>query len=238
MELRARLYCKYCYTTHANWHVMAEKDYGKTVVLCERCEHTSVLMLIFNVNESQYALRIVRNEPPCDCGPFGIIGFNEATGKVEVLSASFRRWLLDQVKRNDPVGDLAKDFARDCRKKWRRKLPPLPKLITPESLRPYLRNRGACEGALAALTKAEREWRKEEIETSGMKYLRHVDPQGADAPMQPLQPQVAAPDLDRAEAVPGVLQQVVEQTARPQDPARETSREAHMNRASAGLELP
>jgi hypothetical protein len=28
---------------------------------------------------------------------------------------SFRSWLLEQVERNDPVGDLARDFQQDIR---------------------------------------------------------------------------------------------------------------------------
>lgn len=93
-KFRTRLYCKYCYTTHADWHLMAKEDYGKdnrnTIILCGKCEHTSMVMLIENVNESKRALRVIRDEPPRDCGPFGIIGFNKETGYVEVLSPSKR----------------------------------------------------------------------------------------------------------------------------------------------------
>ena len=82
---RARLYCKYCSNLHSDWHLMAKADYGiHTVVLCGKCEYTSKVMLIDNVNDSKRALRAIRDEPPCDCGPFGIIGFNKKTGKVEV----------------------------------------------------------------------------------------------------------------------------------------------------------
>ena len=60
-----------------------------------------------------------------------------------------------------------------------------------------------------------------------MSYLSHVDPQGADAPVQPLQPQVAAADADRAESsARRCRQQVLEQTARSQGEAREESRAA------------
>lgn len=86
-RLRTRLYCKYCYNTHSDWHLMRKADYGteNTIVLCGRCEHTSMLMLIDNVNESKPALKIIRDEPACDCGPFGVIGFDPTTGTVHRL---------------------------------------------------------------------------------------------------------------------------------------------------------
>ena len=84
---RARLYCKYCYSVHSDWHRLAREDYGgeNTIISCGKCDHTSKVMLIDNVNDSKRALRQVRDEPPCDCGPFGMIGFNKKTRRVEPL---------------------------------------------------------------------------------------------------------------------------------------------------------
>jgi hypothetical protein len=75
---------------------MRKEDYGvqnkNTVVLCGRCEHTSILMLIDNVNESWRALRMIKNEPAIDCGPFGIFGFDrqrrEVTQKPRLAAVS------------------------------------------------------------------------------------------------------------------------------------------------------
>jgi len=36
-------YCKYCYTTHRDWWQMKQEDYGRDdIVLCGKCEHTSM----------------------------------------------------------------------------------------------------------------------------------------------------------------------------------------------------
>ena len=49
-KARKRAYCKYCYTTHANWWLMDRDDYfipndpddaGLEMFLCGDCEHTS-----------------------------------------------------------------------------------------------------------------------------------------------------------------------------------------------------
>jgi hypothetical protein len=45
-ELHTRLYCKYCYTTHTDWYLMPKDQYGdNAVVLCGKCEYTSLLEL-------------------------------------------------------------------------------------------------------------------------------------------------------------------------------------------------
>ena len=37
-------YCKYCYTTHRNWWRMPASAYGdEPIILCGRCEHTSLI---------------------------------------------------------------------------------------------------------------------------------------------------------------------------------------------------
>lgn len=65
---------------------------------------------------------------------------------------SFTRWLLQQAGRDDPIGDLAGDVARDW--EWPANSRSLGRLLV------YLRNRGACEDAIAALRAAWREWQE------------------------------------------------------------------------------
>jgi len=65
---------------------------------------------------------------------------------------SFTRWLLQQADRDDPIGDLASDVTRDP--DWPARSKSLNRLLV------YLRNRGACEGAIAALQAAWREWQE------------------------------------------------------------------------------
>lgn len=65
---------------------------------------------------------------------------------------SFRRWLLVQVDRDDPVGDLARDTAEEggC---WSRG-------HAPSGLRRHMEDvHNAFPPALAALDRAEAEWR-------------------------------------------------------------------------------
>lgn len=62
----------------------------------------------------------------------------------------FYAWLAQQVRRDDEIGDLARD-ARDD--------PRLPG--HPHSLIPYLRTRNATPSVLAAAEYALREWRAE-----------------------------------------------------------------------------
>ena len=75
---------------------------------------------------------------------------------------AFRRWLKQQEGRNDPVGDLAGDVARDHG------------LIRANQslneLYSWLRINGACQGALQSLIEAYREW-----QTSGNTYRQTRD---------------------------------------------------------------
>jgi hypothetical protein len=67
---------------------------------------------------------------------------------------SFRRWLLHQQSRRDPVGDLARDTAQDVRDGFRR-------WDSVVALRGRMKKLGACDGALEALARAQREWKRE-----------------------------------------------------------------------------
>lgn len=58
-------------------------------------------------------------------------------------------WLKKQIKRQDPVGDLSRDAARD---------PDFPKKGIREMYLDYLRIKGACEAARKAFRKAWREY--------------------------------------------------------------------------------
>ena len=46
-RLNERFYCKYCYTTHSDWHLMDRSEYIRgdegRIVLCGKCEHTSLV---------------------------------------------------------------------------------------------------------------------------------------------------------------------------------------------------
>ena len=68
------------------------------------------------------------------------------------MRESFTKWLLQQAGRDDPVGDLASDVARDP--DWLVSGRGLSGFLT------YLRNRGACDGAIAALQQAWSEWQE------------------------------------------------------------------------------
>ena len=74
---------------------------------------------------------------------------------------TFQHWLLAQRHRQDPVGDLERDFRQDLKDGRTEDEPPSPKRITPGALRAYLQSRGASEGAREALARAAREfgWR-------------------------------------------------------------------------------
>ncbi len=68
------------------------------------------------------------------------------------MTGAFTDWLLQQADRDDPVGDLASDVARDP--DWPASSRSLSRLLV------YLRNRGACEGAIQALRTAWGEWQQ------------------------------------------------------------------------------
>jgi uncharacterized protein YozE (UPF0346 family) len=65
---------------------------------------------------------------------------------------TFTEWLLRQADRADPVGDLAGDVTRDP--DWPTSGRGLSRFVV------YLRNRGACDGAIAALRAAWCEWQE------------------------------------------------------------------------------
>ena len=63
---------------------------------------------------------------------------------------SLKSWLLSQHRRDDVVGDLARDVRQD---------PSFPKgTVGNLTLRLYLRDHGACYGAVSALSTAWKEW--------------------------------------------------------------------------------
>jgi len=64
-------------------------------------------------------------------------------------SHSFTGWLKRQHRRNDPIGDLARDVLRD---------PNWPRGRTLKPFLEYLTRQGASERARAALEKAWREY--------------------------------------------------------------------------------
>lgn len=74
----------------------------------------------------------------------------EAYDQQQVHHIPFRRWLRAQEKRDDPVGDLAQDMARDS--KQQRPNPSLNELYH------HLRIQGASREALRTLIEAYREW--------------------------------------------------------------------------------
>jgi len=60
---------------------------------------------------------------------------------------NFYTWLRKQQKRDDPIGDLARDAMRDTK---------FPRELC--EVRVYLRSAGACEGALTAFNNARKEF--------------------------------------------------------------------------------
>lgn len=66
---------------------------------------------------------------------------------------TFTTWLLGQVKRHDPVGDLARDVEHDRSENgWRG--------TCVGGLRRRMERLGACDSALATLHDAEQEWHR------------------------------------------------------------------------------
>lgn len=65
------------------------------------------------------------------------------------MRISFRAWLLDQSRRDDPVGDLARDVSSDKHNKARSAF----------GLRQHLFRVGAFDNAFDALRTAEHEWK-------------------------------------------------------------------------------
>lgn len=75
-----------------------------------------------------------------------LVSQNQERFKEMSKRNSFYSWLMKQVERNDPVGDLAQDVKRDSdapkyafrEKRWRK----------------HLKENNACDGAFVALTRA------------------------------------------------------------------------------------
>lgn len=82
------------------------------------------------------------------------------TADRAVKNIAFCRWLRQQVERDNPIGDLARDFVGDKRGvlQWfRAETWPNPSL---NQLYTMLRFRFACSEALDALIEAYREWQQ------------------------------------------------------------------------------
>jgi hypothetical protein len=76
---------------------------------------------------------------------------------------TFLAWLKSQVKRDDPVGDLARDEteAQHLYKNGFERYGQTPKTNLLSEMRNHLYHIGACTGAINALEKAWEEWCKE-----------------------------------------------------------------------------
>ena len=72
---------------------------------------------------------------------------------------SFKTWLLNQQHRDDPVGDLARDAARD--KRFPRRDAKFRTLVR------HLEEQWAIPGALEALHRAWEEWAELQTQTPG-----------------------------------------------------------------------
>jgi hypothetical protein len=68
------------------------------------------------------------------------------------MTLTFTRFLRRQRRREDPVGDLARDWIADVGRGKPRGAYKLPALLR------YLEDRNACQGALDAAEHAWREW--------------------------------------------------------------------------------
>jgi uncharacterized protein YozE (UPF0346 family) len=71
---------------------------------------------------------------------------------AEETSVTFKAWLMLQMKRDDPVGDLALDVHQD--RTW-------PTTQDMVKLRQYVVKRGTLENALTALDRAYSEYQKQ-----------------------------------------------------------------------------
>ena len=67
---------------------------------------------------------------------------------------SFHAWLTRQNARDDPVGDLARDFCQDLQQA---RLLPL-RISSPTTMVTYFTSRGACDDAILAARNAGLEW--------------------------------------------------------------------------------
>jgi hypothetical protein len=74
---------------------------------------------------------------------------------------NFKRWLLKQARRDDPIGHLAMDLRQDLRDVRKPNEEPLPRPFTATGFVRYLNRRGACQGAIETAERARREWRQQ-----------------------------------------------------------------------------
>ena len=73
---------------------------------------------------------------------------------IDPNNQSFHAWLTRQNARDDPVGDLARDFCQDLQQT---RLLPL-RISSPTTMVTYLTSRGACDDAILAARNAGIEW--------------------------------------------------------------------------------
>lgn len=71
---------------------------------------------------------------------------------------TFRRWLKQQGSRDDPIGDLARDFQRDKQNVLRFFRSETEPNLSLRRFYSYLRRQNACSDARQALISAYREW--------------------------------------------------------------------------------
>lgn len=90
-------------------------------------------------------------------GPAGHLEPSPLTDMTTTTPRTFGAWLKTQQRRDDPIGDLARDFLRDCRL---RKITP-DSIGKPSELRDLMTD--ACREASQALREAAGEYRRENV---------------------------------------------------------------------------
>jgi uncharacterized protein YozE (UPF0346 family) len=71
------------------------------------------------------------------------------------MKTTFFNYLTKQTKRNDPIGDFARDWIAD------KSHPYSPRSL--KTITDHLESMNACDGALAAASTAWNEWKKENV---------------------------------------------------------------------------